>query len=46
MKNILLGIVFIVGMFIVSYYVGYGIAVIGKSIEGVYGTYPEKKYGW
>jgi len=46
MKNILLGILFLVGMSIASYYVGYGLAIIGKTIEGVFETYPEKKYGW
>lgn len=46
MKNILLGILFVVGMSIASYYVGYGLAIIGKTIESVYKAYPEKKYGW
>jgi len=46
MKNILLGISFVVGMSIASYYIGYGFALIGTTIESVFTTYPENKYRW
>lgn len=44
MRNILLAIVFVVGMTIAAYYVGWIFYYIGVTLESLFTAYPENKY--